>query len=40
MSRQMAALDTKLTGWLRWLVGILVVALVGQIGVLAQAVFR
>jgi outer membrane murein-binding lipoprotein Lpp len=40
LSRQLVGLEGRLGTWMRWLVGILVVALVGQIGVLAQAVFR
>jgi hypothetical protein len=34
------ALDDRLTRWLRWLVGILVTALLTQIGVLSAAPFR
>jgi chromosome segregation ATPase len=34
------ALDDRLTRWLRWLVGILVTALLTQIGVLSAALFR
>jgi len=40
LSAQMAGLDERLTRWLRWLVGILVTALLTQIGVLSAALFR
>jgi chromosome segregation ATPase len=40
LAAQIRALDAKLSAWLRWLVGILVVGLVGQLGVLARAVLR
>jgi len=40
LSAQIAGLDDKLTRWLRWLVGILVTALLTQIGVLSAALFR
>ncbi|MDR7618051.1 MAG: hypothetical protein QN192_12355, partial [Armatimonadota bacterium] len=40
LRRQISALDARLGNWLRWLVGILVVALVGQLGILSQAVLR
>ncbi len=37
---RMDALDDRVTRWLRWLVGILVTALLTQIGVLSAALFR
>ena len=40
LSAQIAGLDDKLTRWLRWLVGILVTALLTQIGVLSAALLR
>jgi hypothetical protein len=40
LSRQMLALDGKLGAWMRWLVGIVVVVMAGQVGILVQAVLR
>ncbi len=40
LGARMDALDDRLTRWLRWLVGILVTALLTQIGVLSAALLR